>query len=394
VIKAKTTRPSWAFRTEHRNILPKISFTAVAYLMIAGAVALSACSRDEAHWPSRPIKLEVGYPPAGGADALARLVAGELGHALNVETVVENRPGSAGTIAAQYVARAPKDGYTLLVAATGAVTLAPLLDPRLPYSPERDLCPLALLGETPHVLLVRSDSPAKTLEDLIALSRAKSGEFSYASLGTGSSAHAIGALFADAAGISVKHIPYRGSAPAINDLIGGHVSMMFGTLQATLSMIASGQVRALAVSGKSRSARLPSVPTFAERGLESLTSTSWYGLFAPCGLPRSVADRLDSALRDVINRPALAAMVRAEGGEFRPVLRDDFGSFLRAERARWARAAALLAPRTPEPDSFYRDPRDIALASATKDATAGLFVSRQDSSVIGANSRCGPRIGR
>lgn len=362
--------------------------------MIAGTLALLACSGDETRWPSRPIKLEVGYPAGGGADALARLVARELGHVLGAQTVVENRPGSAGTIAAQYVARAPRDGYTLLIAATGAVTLAPLLDPHLPYSPETDLCPLALLGETPHVLLVRADSPAKTLEDLIALSRSNPGEFSYASLGTGSSAHAVGALFADVAGIVVNHIPYRGSAPAINDLIGGHVSMMFGTLQATLPMIASGDVRALGVSSKVRSPLLPSVPTFAERGLERLTSTSWYGLFAPCGLPRSVAARLDDAVRDMISRPALAALLHADGNDFELVLGDDFRRFLLAERARWARAAALLAPSIPKRDSRHRDPRDIAFASARKDATAGFPASRLDSSVIGAISRCGPRTGR
>jgi tripartite-type tricarboxylate transporter receptor subunit TctC len=332
--------------------MPKISVIAVACLMTAGIFALAACGGDDAPWPSRPVKIEVGYPPGGGADALARLVARELGGALTVTTVVENRPGSAGTIAAQYVARAPKDGYTLLIAATGAVTLAPLLDPHLPYSPEKDLCPLALLGETPHVLLVERDSPAKTLDDLITMTRSKPGEFSYASLGAGSSAHAIGALFADVAGISVNHIPYRGSAPAINDLIGGHVSMMFGTLQATLPMIASGQVRALATTGKVRSARLPEVPTFAERGLGSLTSTSWYGLFAPCGLPQSVADRLDAAMRDVFNRPALIALLQAEGSEFRPTLRDDFGLFLRLERMRWSRAAGLLKARNPGGDSF------------------------------------------
>jgi tripartite-type tricarboxylate transporter receptor subunit TctC len=320
--------------------------------MMAGTVALFACGGDDVQWPTRPVKIEVGYPPGGGADALARLVARELGGALNVTTVVENRPGSAGTIAAQYVAHAPKDGYTLLIAATGAITLAPLLDPHLPYSLERDLCPLALLGETPHVLLVKSDSPIKTLDDLITLTRSKPGEFSYASLGAGSSAHAIGALFADVAGISVNHIPYRGSAPAINDLIGGHVSMMFGTLQATLPMIASGQVRALATTGKVRSPRLPAVPTFAERGLDSLTSTSWYGLFVPCGLPQSVADRLDAAVREVFNQPPLTAMLQAEGSEFRPMLRDDFGLFLRLERTRWSRAAALLSPRNPGRDSF------------------------------------------
>lgn len=312
-------------------------------LVLAAALALPACSRDELRWPSRPIKLEVGYPPAGGADALARLTAGELGRALKVTTVVENRPGSTGGIAAQYVARAPKDGYTLLVAATGAVTLAPLLDPRLSYSPDKDLCPLALLGETPHVLLVKTSFPAKTLEELIVLARLRPGELSYASLGSGSSAHAVGALFADLTGIVINHVPYRGSTPAMNDLLGGHVSMMFGTLQATMPMIAAERVRALAVSGEQRSPRLQSVPTFAERGLAGLTSTSWYGLFAPCGLPPAVADRLDAAVRTAIDQPALAKMLRDEGSDFKVVVGEDFGRFLRSERARWIPASALLA---------------------------------------------------
>jgi tripartite-type tricarboxylate transporter receptor subunit TctC len=313
-------------------------------LMLATALALSACSREEPPWPNRSIKIEVGYPPGGGADALARLVAGELGRALNVHAVVETRPGNAGTIAAQYVAGAPRDGYTLLVAATGAVTLAPLLDPRLPYTPEKDLCPLALLGETPHVLLVKSSFSAQTIDDVIALARQRPGELSYASLGSGSSAHAVGALFADLAGIAINHAPYRGSAPAMNDLLGGHVSMMFGTLQATMPMIAAGQVRALAVSGEQRSVKLQSVPTFAERGFPRLTSTSWYGLFAPCGLPRNVAARLDAAVHEVVRQPALAEKVRGEGSEFNVVVGEDFARFLRSERARWAPAAALLAP--------------------------------------------------
>ena len=172
---------------------------------------------------------------------------------------------------------------------------------------------------------------------------------SYASLGTGSSAHALGALFAHATGVAINHVPYRGSAPAMNDLIGGHTSMMFGTLQATMPMIASGQVRALAVSAQHRLPSLPSVPTFAEQGLGALTSTSWYGLFAACGLPRSTADRLDAAVREVLRQPALAAMVEREGGEFRTVAGDDFARFLRAERARWTPAAALLAPPAPKP---------------------------------------------
>ena len=336
----------------------------VRRLALAAVLALAACASDEPPWPSRSIKLEVGYPPGGGADAIARLLAGELGRALKVQVVVENRPGNAGTLAAGYVAQAPKDGYTLLVAATGAVTLAPLLDPLLSYRPETDLCPLALLGETPHVLLVKTDSPAKTLEDVIALARLHPGELAYASLGTGSSAHAVGALLADAAGIAINHVPYRGSAPAMNDLLGGHASMMFGTLQATLPMIASGQVRALAVSAERRSPLLPTVPTFAERGLGALTSTSWYGLFAPCGLPRNVADRLDAAVREAVAQPALAAMIRGEGSEFDGVVGDDFARFLRIERARWARAARLLAPPAPDRGSDQGTLRSIAFAGA------------------------------
>jgi tripartite-type tricarboxylate transporter receptor subunit TctC len=302
---------------------------------------LAACAPDESPWPSRPIKIEVGYPPGGGADALARLVASELGRALDGQVVVENRPGSAGTFAAQLVAQAPRDGYTLLVAATGAVTLAPLLNRALSYAPDKDLCPLALLGETPHVLLVNAVSPAQSLDELVALARQHPSALSYASLGQGSSAHVTGARFASLTHIAINHVPYRGSAPAINDLIGGHVSMMFGTLQATLPMIESGQVRVLAVSSERRSPKLPSVPTFAEQGFPELTSTSWYGLFMPCGVPPAVARKLDIAARKVVEQGALAARVEGEGSEFRALIGQDFARFLDAERARWKSASAL-----------------------------------------------------
>ena len=346
--------------------------TSAMTVVLAVALAVSACARDPSTWPSRPIKIEVGYPPGGGADALARLIAHELARELKAEVVVENRPGRSGTIAAQVVARAPRDGHTLLLATTGSITLAPLLDPHLPYSPQRDLCPLALLGQTPHVLLVDHRFPAGTLEDLIAMARRRPGELSYASLGNGSSSHAIGALFADVTGVILNHVPYRGSAPAMNDLLGGRVSMMFGTLQATLPMILSGQVRALAISAEQRATQLSSVPTFAEQNLASLTLSSWYGLLAPCGLPDPIAHRLESAVREIMQQQSVAATIRADGSAFDVVVGSDFARFLDAERHRWVRAINLLAPTSFEHHSDQRVFDGAFRTNATKLARAGL----------------------
>lgn len=294
-------------------------------------------------WPSRPLKIEVGYPPGGNADGLAHVLAHQLGRSLHAEVVViENRPASAGTLATSFVARAPADGYTLLIAATAAVTIAPLLDPGLSYSTERNLCPLALVAETPYVLIVPSESQIATLEELIVAARRQPGALSYASLGMGSIAHAIGVLFSHALRLEITEVGYRNSATAVKDLLGGHVSMMFGSMQATLPAILAGQLRALAVSSAQRAPALPGIPTLAERGLADLTFTSWYGLFTPCGLPRDVEGRLIAAAREAIAHPDIAAVLGMDESTQPAMVGEDFGRFLQAERARWIGAIPLL----------------------------------------------------
>lgn len=310
-------------------------------LLLLG-LALAGCSDRDPPWPRHTIRIEIGYPVGAGPDALGHAVASELSRSLRMETVIENRPGKSGTIAAAEVARARADGYTLLIAATGAMTLAPLLDEHTPYALQRDICPLALLADSPHVLLVAADAPEHSVDELVAHARRHPDELTYASLGNGSSAHAIGALFADLTHIDIVHVPYRSSPPALRDLLGGHVRMMVGTLHETLPTIRSGHVRLLAVSSAERVPEAPNAPTFRELGLPELTSTSWYGLFAPCGMARDVEGRLQSAARDAILHPAVAAALDLDGRETRAVVGEAFADFLRADRDRWQRVLPVL----------------------------------------------------
>jgi tripartite-type tricarboxylate transporter receptor subunit TctC len=312
----------------------RLVFPLVAFLAVLLPLATPAQSPDLA------TRLVVGYPPGGGADQLARLIAQELRSSRPV--VVENVPGRAGLIAARHVAAGAKDGRTLLLAATGAITLAPLLESDPGYQPNVDLCPVALVAETPHVLLVARDSPVRTVEDLVALARASPGQLSYASLGIRSSAHAVGALFASEARVDMIHVPYNGSSPAVKDLLGGHVTAMFGTVQATLPYIDSGQVRAIAVSSAKRSPRIPEVRTFAEAGLPGLTSTSWYGLFAPCHLPAAAQRKLHRDVRAALAGPTVKEVLRRDGSETLPLFGAGFERFLAGESRRWARAVELL----------------------------------------------------
>lgn len=299
------------------------------------ALLVTACSDREPAWPDRTIKIEIGSPVGAGPDALGHAVAAELSRTLKTEVVIENRPGKSGVIATTEVAHAPADGYTLLIAATGAITLAPLLDERTPYAAMRDICPIALLAETPHALLVTGDSPDRSVQDLVARAKRHPDELTYASLGSGSSAHAIGALFADLAHVQIAHVPYRSSPPALRDLLGEHVSMMFGTLHETLPSIRSGHVRALAISSPERVSQAPDVPTFRELGMPELTSTSWYGLFAPCGLPRDVEGRLQSAAREAILHPAIADALDFTGRGSEAIIGEGFADFLREDREHW-----------------------------------------------------------
>ena len=311
------------------------------FLLLA-VLALSGCSDRQPAWPDRAIHIEMGSRVGAGPDALGHAVAAELARALKTEVLIKNRPGKSGAIAAAEVAHAPRDGYTLLIAETGAVTLMPLLEASTPYALQRDICPVALLTDTPHVLLVATDAPERSVADLIERARRHPNELTYASLGSGSSAHAIGALFADLAHIDIVHVPYRSSATALRDLLGGQVDLMVGTLHETLPTIRSGHARLLAVSSAERVQEAPYAPTFRELGMPELTSMSWSGLFAPCDLARDVEGRLESAARDAIEHPAIASALDSDGRETRTVVGEAFADFLRADQDHWRQVLRSL----------------------------------------------------
>lgn len=310
-----------------------------AALAIAVAVA-AGCEPPDGIPSQRTLRIIVGDPPGGAADHLGRLIASEM-RAIR-PAVVENHPGNAGVLAAAHVARASRPGETLLLGSTDALTLAPLLDPTLPYRMMEDLCPIALVAQTPHVLLVDADSAYRTVADVIEDARRRPEEITYASLGGGTSSHAIGALFSREAGVSLVHVAYRGSGPATRDILGGHVDIMFGTLQSTATALDSGQFRALATSAAQRPPHLPGVPTFAEAGLPALTSSSWHGVFAPCALPRSVQDEWASLLARVLDRGAIASAIAARGAEAPRVSGERFEQYLQRDAERWREVAALL----------------------------------------------------
>jgi tripartite-type tricarboxylate transporter receptor subunit TctC len=311
-------------------------------LALASIAALAGCEPREL--PSEPnaTHLVVGYPPGGGADLLARRVASELGAALGTPVVIENLSGSAGAHAARHVAHSPRDGHTLLIGTSSAVTLATPGNPVEAYDSFKEVCPLALVAETSHVLLVAADSAYDSLESLVAEARLTPEQLTYASLGTGSSSHAIGALFAQESHLELLHVPYRSAPAGMKDVLGGHVSMMVGTVQSALPLLYSGRLRALAVSGRERSRFLPLVPTFAELGLPDLTSTTWYGLFAPCGLPSEVQGKLLGAVDSVMHKPAVTDVISREGGEPAYLLGEGFRRYLEAQSDKWNQVASLL----------------------------------------------------
>ena len=317
--------------------------TRPAATLVALAVLAGACTREAAHWPNRAVRMEVGYAVGQGTDPLAHVVAHQLGRQLQTPVIVAESRFAPGVVAANVARDAPRDGYTVLLGSSDGVALAPLLDDRLRRAIDRNLCPLALVAETPHVLVVSPELQVDSVEELIAEARRRPGILSYGSFGTESTTHAVAETFLHAAHLDVTHVPYRNSAAAVKDLLGGHLSMLFGTLQATLPALASGRLRALAVSSPERAPELPRVPTFAERGFGEITSTSWYGLFAPCGLTRDIEGQLAFAARAAVGEADIAASLGMNKTKQPTLTGEDFAQFIERERLRWMPIASVLS---------------------------------------------------
>jgi tripartite-type tricarboxylate transporter receptor subunit TctC len=289
-------------------------------------------------YPVKPPRLVVPFASGGGADILARLVAQTLAEPLGQNVIIDNRPGAAGILGTELVVKAPADGYTLLMGAPG-LAINPSLYVRLPYDALRDLAPVSLVGAVPNLVVVHPSVPARTIRELVALARANPGRLNYASPGRGTSLHFAVELFRSRTGIDLVHVAYKGGAPALIDLVGGHVDLMFDVLPASLPYVKSGRLRALAITAAQRSPLLPQLPTVAEAGIEGFQAITWNGLLLPASTPRGVITRVHQALHQVVNASQMRERYAAIGTD--PVTNspEEFSAFLREETTKWARVA-------------------------------------------------------
>jgi tripartite-type tricarboxylate transporter receptor subunit TctC len=307
--------------------------TVFAVASIAAAVLSPALAQD---YPTRPVTLIVPYAAGGGNDVMARIVADKMGAALGQPIVVENRGGAGGSIATRAVAHAPADGYTLGLGGTGTLAIDPSLYPNVGYDPRKDFAPIGLIATSALVVLVHPSVPAKTIPELIALAKREDGKLTYASAGVGSGIHLGAELFASMAGIKLSHIPYKGSAPALTDLLGGHVAIYFSSLPPAIGLVQDGKVRALAVTGPERSKIFPDLPTVAEAALPGYAAVLHYGIVAPAGTRKPVVDKLAAALRVAIASPDVARKIAADGAEVMGMTPEEYAVDIDREEAKWS----------------------------------------------------------
>ena len=287
-------------------------------------------------WPSGNVKIVVGFPPGGGTDALARILAPKLTTMWGQQVIVENRAGVAGVLAADVVAKST-DGLTLLMGHINSHGIGPALNPKMPYNADTDFSPLTLLGVTPNVLICHPNAPAKTVKDIVALARAKPGTLSFGSAGSGSAQHMALELFKVAAGIDVLHVPYKGSAPLLTDLMGGQINYSFDTMAAVTPHVKGGKVYAVAQTRTKRSAGYPELPTVAESGYPGFDATTWYGMIGPAKMAPDVVARISRDINAVMAMPDVKERLAGVGAEDGGGTPQQFADFMRAERIKWAR---------------------------------------------------------
>lgn len=308
-----------------------------ALLVAASALAgpTPAFAQD---WPSRPVRILVGSAPGGGTDAMARAVADRLGPLLKQPAVVENRPGVSNTLAADLTAKS-SDGHTLLMGVSTAHAIAPHLL-KLGYDNNKDLVPVVFVGAVPNVLVVNNALPVDSVQSLIKLAKSQPGKLNYATSGAGSTQHIAAELFKDQAGVFITHIPYRGSGPALVDLVGGQVQMSFDTMPSVMGQIKSGRIKALAVASSQRNAQLPNLPTMAEAGLNGVEMSAWYGIYMPASTPKAVQERVYAEVSKVLAMPETQARLGAIGADLTPMTQTQFAAFHLAENKRYGELIA------------------------------------------------------
>jgi tripartite-type tricarboxylate transporter receptor subunit TctC len=295
-------------------------------------------------YPAKPVRFVVGFPPGGGTDIMARLLAAKLPEFLGQPIVVENRPGAATNIAMEHVARSAPDGYTVLVT-TATMAMNPSFYKKLPFDVLRDFAPVSIFSDSPNVLVVRAGLAAKAAGELVALARAKPGVLNYSSAGTGTTQHMTGELFKLRTGTDIVHVPFKGTGPSLTTLIAGDVDMTFANIPAILPHVRTGRLRALAVAGAKRSELMPDVPTMQEAGVDGVEVTIWYGVLAPAATPRAVVDTLAAAVIKAARTPDIRSRLLEQGAEPIGNTPEEFARQLREEVARWSRLVATSGIR-------------------------------------------------
>ena len=299
------------------------------------AVLLCAAMGSRAEYPDKPVRMIVPFTPAGATDLLARLVGEQLGKRLNKPVLIDNRPGAGANVGAEIAAHSPADGYTLLMGPASVYAISATLYPKLGYDLVKDLVPVSLIANVPHVLLVNKDLAAKSVPELIALAKKQNGGLNIASQGSGTVSHLEAELLKSMAGVDMTHVPYRGSAPALLDLMGGRVQVMFDSIASALPHIRAGKLRAIAVAAATRSPLLPDLPTVAE-SLPGYSAHSWLGIFVPAGTPKPIVDRLQRDLAAVIEDPRARARLVKAGFEPKSSTPEAFAKLVAEEMAKWA----------------------------------------------------------
>lgn len=309
----------------------------ITSVLCAATLAFAGGAAAQSNFPSRPVTLTVGFAPGGGTDTAARIVAKKLTDNLGQSVVVENKAGAGGNIAAQHIATAAPDGYTIHLTSVGPMSVAPHMVRNLPYDPKRDIAPITMGVVFPNVIVVHPSVPAKTLAEYIALAKQKPGELNYASSGIGGAGHLTGELFKQRAGIDIVHVPYKGGGPAMTDLLGGRVTMYPGVPSTAAPHIEAGKLRALATTGPTRTATMPNVPTIAESGYPGFEATNWYAFVAPGKTPNEILDFWNREIVKVLKDPQVNAELMKHGLEPMPGTRGQLARYIDKESQTWSK---------------------------------------------------------
>jgi len=307
--------------------------------MVAGSLSLTAvlAQAQTAGYPVKPVRWVVPFPPGGSADIMGRMIGQDLAKTLGQQVVIENRAGASAIVGSEYVAKSPADGYTLLQANVSQMTIHPSLYPRLPYDPLKDFAPVTVLGIVTSVMVTTPSLPVASVRDLVALAKKRPGQLNFTSSGAGSSTHLTGELLKQRAGIAMTHINYKGSGPALTDVMAGFVEIMFENLPSALPFINANKLKVLAVTGKDRSPVLKSVPTLAESGFPGFDMVSWQALVAPAGTPRAVVDRLNAEVAKLLKTPEMKEKMTGLGTDVVANSPEQFAQYLREETAKWSK---------------------------------------------------------